>query len=154
MATKTIPVRLDIETHKEFSKRLIDDGISAQEFFRQKVDEYLQDKARLTVIFDNGGGITLQFGEWAHHYGGYKGYAEQAAQDYINYLDEGSAAGWEGHEDDASDLVPTYDDMRNGGYRVFRGDEIEKTIAGEDDYGWNNISGFCEAIREIRAKSK
>lgn len=154
MATKTIPVRLDIETHKEFSKRLIDDGISAQEFFRQKVDEYLQDKARLTVIFDNGGGITLQLGEWAHHYGGYDGYVEQAAQDYINYLNEGDTDGWEGHEDDASDLVPTYDDMRNGGYRVFRGEDIAELVASEDYYGWQNIEDFVNAVRQIRDESK
>jgi hypothetical protein len=39
--TKTIPVRLPVKLHKEFSKKLIDDSLSAQEFFRKKVDDYV-----------------------------------------------------------------------------------------------------------------
>lgn len=38
---KTIPVRLPTELHKEFSKKLIDDGISAQEFFIRHVRKYV-----------------------------------------------------------------------------------------------------------------
>lgn len=154
MTSKTIPVRLDIETHKEFSKHLIDDGISAQEFFAQKIAEYLKSKNRLTIIFHGKGGITLQLGSWAHYYVGYDGYVEQAAQDYINFLEEGSTSGWDGHEEEAAALVPTYVDMKKGGYRVYRGDEIENEIASGDTYSWGNIDAFCAAVRKIRHEHK
>ncbi len=38
---KMIPVRMPVETHKAFMKRLIDDEMSAQAFFLSKVQEYL-----------------------------------------------------------------------------------------------------------------
>ena len=44
-ATKTIPVRFDDEAvWLEFKKKLLDDGISAQEFFLSKVIEYIRSK--------------------------------------------------------------------------------------------------------------
>ncbi len=39
----TIPVRLDDETWKAFKIKLIQEGKSAQEFFREKVDEYIKE---------------------------------------------------------------------------------------------------------------
>ena len=71
--------------------------------------------ANVRVIFDNGGGITLQFGDWAHWY---NGNIEQAAEDYLAYLKDGTMEGWEGHEEDAAALEPTLDEIRNGGYRI------------------------------------
>ena len=41
---KAIAVRLDPDTHKAFTHRLIDDEMSAQEFFSQAVQKYLNDK--------------------------------------------------------------------------------------------------------------
>jgi hypothetical protein len=41
---KTIPVRLKLDKHKEFMKKLIDDEKSAQVFFEEKVNEYLSEK--------------------------------------------------------------------------------------------------------------
>jgi len=42
-ATKTIPVRFDDEAvWLEFKKRLLDDNLSAQEFFMKKVFEYIK----------------------------------------------------------------------------------------------------------------
>ena len=150
MTSKTIPVRLEIETHKEFSKRLIDDGISAQEFFRAKVEEYLKGKEKIAVIFDNGGGITLQLGTWAHWYDN----PAQAAEDYDAYIADRDTTGWDGHEEEAAALVPTYDEMRNGGYRVYRGDEVEKEIAAEDPDNWGNIVDFCAGVSKIRHERK
>lgn len=144
-----IPVRLDPVTHKAFCDRLYRDSISAQEFLRNKINEYLMSDTRRVVIFDNAGGITLQLGDWAHYYSGYDGYAEQAAQDYITFLAEGSTAGWEGHEAEAAALVPTYEDMRNGGYRGYRGDEIEREIASGEARDWSNIDEFCKAVRKM-----
>ncbi|MDP4158220.1 MAG: hypothetical protein Q8911_00450 [Bacillota bacterium] len=41
---KTIPVRIPLDKHKEFMKKLIDDDKSAQTFFIEKVEEYLGKK--------------------------------------------------------------------------------------------------------------
>ena len=41
MTEKRIPVRLPVELHKEFSKKLIDADMSAQEFFLGKVKEFV-----------------------------------------------------------------------------------------------------------------
>lgn len=43
---KTIPVRIPEAMHKEFSKKLIDDDMSAQTFFIEKVEEYLKQKPK------------------------------------------------------------------------------------------------------------
>lgn len=150
---KTIPFRMDPETRKEFSKHLIDDGISAQVFFTQKVAEYLRSKNKLTIIFDTDGGITMQLGSWAHRYEGEE-YAEHAALSYIGFLKNGSAAGWFGHDEKAAALVPTYVDMDKGDYRVFRAAEIEDVIANKDFSGWQNIKDFAAAVRKIRGESK
>ena len=45
---KAITVRLDPDTHKAFSKRLIDDELSAQEFFSNQVKKYLEEKVKST----------------------------------------------------------------------------------------------------------
>ena len=39
---RAITVRIPDDMHKEFSKKLIDDEVSAQEFFLNKVKEYLE----------------------------------------------------------------------------------------------------------------
>ena len=41
MTEKRIPVRLPVELHKKFSKKLIDADMSAQEFFLGKVKEFV-----------------------------------------------------------------------------------------------------------------
>ena len=47
------------------------------------------------IIFDNGGGVTLQLGDYAHHYGS----GTDAAEDYLEYQDTRDTSGWDGHED-------------------------------------------------------
>ena len=41
---KAITVRLDPDTHKEFSHKLIDNEMSAQEFFSRAVQKYLNNE--------------------------------------------------------------------------------------------------------------
>ena len=103
------------------------------------------------VIFDNAGGITLQLGGWAHWYQE----PAQAACDYITYRQDGHTDGWEGHEPDALDLDPDYDDIRNGGYRVCDEAEIFNALKeyrdGALDTGWGNLQDFIAALADIEA---
>lgn len=67
------------------------------------------------VIFDNGGGITVQLHGWAHYYQD----PTQAAQDIAEWLKNHDTIGWEGHEIEALACDPTYDEIRNGGYWIW-----------------------------------
>lgn len=100
-----------------------------------------------TVIFDNGGGITLQLGGTFGHW--YQD-AVQAACDYITYMQDGHTDGWDGHEPDSLDLDPGYDDIRNGGYRVYDTSDVDNALAkyraNELDTGWGNIEDFVAAL--------
>lgn len=98
------------------------------------------------AIFDNAGGITLQLGNWAHYYGGYEGYIEQAAEDYKQYMQDGNTDDWDGHEGEASEL-PSQDEIRNGGYKVLDADDIQQAVSDPDfDSGWANVQGFIDAL--------
>lgn len=100
------------------------------------------------AIFDNGGGLTLQLGDWAHYYGGYDGCIEQAAEDYKVYVETGNTDGWEGHEDEAAELDPSYDEIRNGGYKIMDADDIQQAIDDPDfESGWANIQEFIDALK-------
>lgn len=70
------------------------------------------------IILDNGGGIILQLGKWAHYYGGYNGMYAQVAEDIATWLKDRSTDGWEGHDDDAMLLDPSLEEIENGGYNV------------------------------------
>ena len=94
------------------------------------------------AIFDNSGGITLQLGTFGHTYDN----AAQAAQDWKAFAEEVNTKGWDGHEDEAAELEPTDDEIRNGGYRVLDADDIAAEIASEDTTGWNNINAFIAAL--------
>ncbi len=101
------------------------------------------------LIFDNGGGLTLQLGDWAHYYGGYDGCIVQAAEDIINYIKNGNTDGWDGHEEEAAELDPIYDEIRNGGYRVYTISEIIEECKKENSTGWYNIDDFCSALSKL-----
>lgn len=94
----------------------------------------------MRIIFDNGGGVTLQLGGWAHWYQD----MAQAAQDLKTYETEGNTDGWDGHEDEAAELDPTYDQIRNGGYRVYHSSADIKAAA--EDTSWRNIKDFAAAL--------
>jgi hypothetical protein len=102
-------------------------------------------KMKNRAIFDNGGGITLQLGNFAHHYSDPK----QAATDWTVYQQTKDTDGWEGHQEEAADLDPSYDEIRNGGYRVMDADDITKMIDDcEEETSWNNINSFVAAVAE------
>lgn len=104
----------------------------------------IQNDARL--IFDNGGGITLQLGGFAF----YTSDATQAAQLWQDFQKSGSTAGWDGHDEDAAECDPTGEEIRNGGYRVLTADdiarEIAREIASDETTGWLNIDRFIQAL--------
>jgi hypothetical protein len=146
-------------TQDEFLRRLnYETKLSESEHVRRALDHYLSamyggnykkeasPMKNATVIFDNGGGITLQLGDWAHCYDD----PYQAAVDYAEYIKTGNTEGWEGHEDFAAELDPEYDQIRNGGYRVYNAAEIEAELKNEDYTGWANIDEFCEALAKLR----
>ena len=105
---------------------------------------------KATIIFDNGGGITLQLGDYGHYYDNPK----QAARDYNDYLVSGSTNDWEGHEEEALELDPTYDEISNGGYRVYNSEEIAAEVDDEDSSGWGNIDEFCVTISNLQSLGK
>jgi hypothetical protein len=102
-----------------------------------------------TIIFDNGGGITVQLPDFAHWYND----PTQAARDIADYLSDGTTDGWEGHEDDAAELDPTDDQIRNGGYRVYSIPDIVD-LAHDPGRGtsWGNIDDFCDALLRLQKR--
>lgn len=91
------------------------------------------------IILDNGGGITLQLGAWAHSYEGSDNasIAKQAARDIREWLTSGTTRRWEGHDADALAIEPTSDEIRNGGYRVITIDRESDTAASlADEVRW------------------
>lgn len=102
-----------------------------------------------TVIFDNGGGITVQLsgadGDWAHWYNGEPATAAGDVRDALS----GGFSDFNGDEPEAHDLIPTDDQIRNGGYRVERFDSINELDALTVDWGdgWGNRRDFATANR-------
>ena len=98
-----------------------------------------------TVIFDNGGGVTLQLGEWAHYYDN----PSNAAEDLRAYFDQGSTDSWHGHEQTAAECEPTMEEQRNGGYMVAMYKSWEEVADDKTNYGWANIQQFEAAVAEL-----
>lgn len=109
------------------------------------------------VIADNGGGLTLQLtvGDtciYQHTYMGYRGCAEQCAEDIRAYREIGPSvdvateiAGWDGNEvEEAGQLEPTDEEIRNGGYWVIDVDDITEDF---EDRGWANVADLVAALR-------
>ncbi len=74
------------------------------------------------IIMDNGGGITLQLQQgryrWQHTYSD----PVHAGEDLVAWLAGSDLTQWDGNDlddDDVCWLVPSQDDIRNGGYRVY-----------------------------------
>lgn len=96
-----------------------------------------------TVIFDNAGGATLQLPGFAATFST----PEAAAAEFMAFLSSGDTAGWDGNDADAAGLDPSGDDIRNGGYRVFTGDELAGTDV--EDCGWTNVARFVSSIHQF-----
>lgn len=105
----------------------------------------------LDIVFDNAGGATLIIPKdgYAHYYEA--GYMQDLASDYLDYTDLGSALDWEGNDfDEIGDLRPTYEQIRNGGYREYtwsEGDPIAPNC--NENQGWGNYQEFCDYIRRF-----
>jgi hypothetical protein len=109
---------------------------------------------RGTIVFDNGGGVTIQNNDhdnpYQHHYlcGG-----DQVATDIKALLDGDDMTMWDDNEWDLEYgfLSPSYDDIRNGGYRDYTIDEFVRMVrAGElDDVCWYNIKFTAEKLEKI-----
>ncbi|OPX46427.1 hypothetical protein CLHUN_02430 [Ruminiclostridium hungatei] len=111
---------------------------------------------KATAIFDNGGGLTLQLGDNYGHY--YPHNMQQAAEDYAQYLADQDTSWWEGNEDDARELEPELEQIRNGGYKVYNASDIAGLLPmidtqqfKEDGYitGWYNVDEFVTALSAL-----
>ncbi len=93
-----------------------------------------------TVVFDNGGGVTLWLPDYAHHYDGYVGYIEQAAHDLAVYLHNPDTSDWDGNDPDAR-----FEDT--DGYLVY--DSVADIMAAANEpIGWLNVIDFAAALRK------
>jgi hypothetical protein len=77
------------------------------------------------VIFDNGGGITIQTENWNHNYSD----AAQAGTDAKDLLAGTDPSDWEGNDPYAAKMTCTYEDVRNGGAREMDDTEIAAIAA-------------------------
>ena len=89
------------------------------------------------LVFDNGGGLTIQCDDFVHNYDD----MIQAAQDYKLLCTTDDVSDWEGN--DTENRIDYSDDqLRNGGYRVFcTPQELDR----ERRFGWRNIDDFQHA---------
>ncbi len=100
----------------------------------------------ITIIADNGGGLTLQLVDdydqrYQHHYMS----PTQCAGDIKIVQEDGSFEGYDGNEaedEDGNDcwLYPTYDQIRNGGYRILSADQLDV------ESSWRNIRELARAL--------
>jgi hypothetical protein len=99
-----------------------------------------------TVIFGNGGGVTVQLTNgsesWAHYY---DNDLRAAAGDVHAALFSGTFDHYDGDEADAHECAPTAEEIRNGGYRVERFD----TFAQYEDFCLSDHSESWGNIREL-----
>ena len=102
----------------------------------------------ISIIFDNGGSTTLKLSreagcqtiEWQHTYDTID---SQIVNDIIAWIDGENPLDWEGNEIENGELIPTYEDERNGGYReCFCIDDI---IRAGNGFG-GNAKYLCDAM--------
>ena len=94
------------------------------------------------VIFDNGGGITLQLNnEYAHYYQDY----QDAAEDYCLYQSGVGLEDWDGNDKELLNFIPDQESVRNGGYKVYDQDDI-KNLLKQDNVSWHNKANFAIAL--------
>ena len=96
------------------------------------------------VIFDNGGGVTLQTEGWNHNYTD----AKQAGCDVKALLTGEDPADWDGNEPEAAEMTCTAEDIRNGGARQMDDSEVAEIVAGGTlDNCWGyNMADFFTAL--------
>lgn len=106
-------------------------------------------KANISIICDNGGGITLQVVHgkvrFQHNYND----AMQCATDIKEAVAEFPnlrLADWEGNEASEGWLEPTDDEIRNGGYRVLSPEDFDTNESIEWACGWHNVSELADSM--------
>ena len=107
--------------------------------------------SKLQIVFDNGGGVTLQTSDgYAHYYQDMR----LAAVDAMAFADSGSTDGWDGNDPDAL-INHTHDQINNGGYRVYDQDDVRDYMhvridEDDDNQSWQNIRDFFGNILTAR----
>ena len=106
-----------------------------------------------TVIFDNGGGVTLQLPGYSHHYAS----GELAAVDDAAYLRNPNTTGGESGDDDGSaTLDPSEDEIKKGEYRVWNTSDFAEAYGDTDfeqEESWTNVINFVYQTSEnVRPK--
>lgn len=112
----------------------------------------MENNTKTRIILDNGGGIILQLGDWAHSYEGSTNarIAKQASDDIREWLKTGNTDRWDGHSADALSVAPTADEIRNGGYSVINIDRDSDTAASlADEVRWGAMG---EALGDALAR--
>lgn len=128
---------------------------------KRKVNEDASDAQYACIIFDNGGGVTVQAKsiegdqvKWQQYYEGSKAQVAQAANDSQGIEDGEDAGSWDGNDlernedgsiDQSSALDPSSEEIRNGGYRVYN--SIDEVMSEEDDPWGVNVQYFIDAIK-------
>lgn len=108
--------------------------------------ETVSESIQATVIFDNGGGTTVQLTNGAHKWSHYYDDSADAAADVRNALTTGSFYDFDGNEPEAMDLAPTSEELRSGGYRVERFASTTQLDEHANDHfqsGWGNEREFA-----------
>lgn len=116
----------------------------------------------ITIICDNGGGITLQVinteGQEYQHF--YNDNAGQCIDDVIAALGGDNPMSWDGNDlDNGVDILSvSYDNKRNGGYRELSCIETLNDIITWDKSGWHNCWELADLakknIRRVEGKKK
>jgi len=100
------------------------------------------------IIFDNGGGATLQVGffdDYVHHYDD----MAQLAQDVAALVGGTDVSDWEGNEPECLITDDEYfKHSPNGGYTAL--DQDNYLDADNAESGWNNVRHFAEAIQALQ----
>jgi hypothetical protein len=108
---------------------------------------------KLIAIFDNGGGTTLQITDGAgNEFAAYFSDPRSAAENYGIAAHDQSVAGWDGHDPESMALDPSYDEIQNGGYRVYDASDVAEERGGEES-SWNNIRGFLAALDALATEA-
>jgi hypothetical protein len=98
---------------------------------------------QFVVIFDNGGGTTIQTRSYCHHYD----HPRDAATDVKALLRNDNPRRWDCNEP-LSRMQYDADMDRNGGYKWHNRADIKAAIkTGQVDWlGWRNIQEFYQAL--------
>lgn len=102
------------------------------------------------IIFDNGGGTTLQLPGYAHLYSD----SRQAARDLADYLNAANIDDWDGNEPESAELNPSLEEIEDGSYQEFSVEEIIEESKDHDSAGWSNIDQFSLTLAMFMAKFK